>query len=400
MRRLHHIVATLLSIVLLWMNGAVHTAPPVGSPAERERLHDQLRYLQQRAHTGLGDEMQRLFPEGCDFTHALYGLAWCGLARSSAADDPVRQEALREALWALAQFDRADVQARFSNEAKPMFGVFHAGWRNMLLGRIIEAQGPERDPILLGEFQRRSAEIAEAFANSPSPYLESYPGQAWPADAVVAMASLGSFDRLVGPVHRPVMARWLAQVYKRVDRRSLIPHAWDPLNDRVAQDAQGSSQALMNAFLPMIDSTLAAHQYMWYRMWFLVEPMGLPVLREYPHGTRGPGDVDSGPVIFGVGGAATLVNIAATRANEQPIQAHVADAVTEALCFGAGGDHRRYLIGAMPIADLFIAWGRSVPPAHPAHPGTGFKQFHVWSMALLLVVWSPVAWRRWKRRNG
>src|SRR5436190_23516776 len=109
MRTLYNIVATLVSLIALWMNVAVHTAPPVGSAAERERLHDQLRYLKQRAHNGLGDEMQRLFPEGCDFTHALYGLAWCGLALSGDARDPLREEAVREAIWALAQFDRADV---------------------------------------------------------------------------------------------------------------------------------------------------------------------------------------------------------------------------------------------------------------------------------------------------
>ncbi|HMC96269.1 MAG TPA: hypothetical protein VKG92_01320, partial [Flavobacteriales bacterium] len=291
---------------------------------------------------------------------------------------------MREAIWALAQFDRADVRARFSTEAAPRYGVFHAGWRNLLLGRIIEVQGAAANPVLVDQFHRNSAAIADAFAGSASPYLASYPGKAWPADAVVAMASLGFHDRLFGPGHRDVIMRWVAQVRDRLDDHGLIPHAWEPEQDRVRQDARGSSMALMNAFLPMIDTALAADQYMWYRKWFLVEPLGVPVLREYPHDAGGAADADSGPVILGVGGAATLVNAAAARANDQTIQAHVADAVAEALCFGTGGDQRRYLFGTMPIADLFIAWGRSVPPARPEHPSTAFKEFHIWSLGLFL----------------
>jgi len=399
-RKLHRVLAILLSIILLWMNCALHTAPAVGSQAERDRSLDQLRYLGPRVHGGLGDEMQRLFPEGNDFVHALYGLAWCGLARAGAEGDPVRGEALREALWALAQMDRPDVQGRYDPNAKPRFGAFHAGWRNVLLGRIIEAQGAERDSILLGQFNRRCSEIAYGFAASSSPFIESYPGRAWPADAVVAMASLGLHDRLVDPLYQEVIARWVAQVRARLDDRDMIPHQWDPMHDEVAQSARGSSQALMNSFLPGIDPALAAEQYFMYRRWFLAEPLGMPVFREHPHTIRGAGDVDSGPVIFGVGGAATLVNAAATRANDEPIQAHVADAVTEALCFASGGDHRSYLFGAMPVADLFIAWGRSIPPVHAEHPSIAFKKFHLWSIAILLFLWSPALWRVWLHRKA
>ena len=400
MRKVYIVLIVLLSAIGLWMNIAVHTAPPIGSAGERERLLHQLNYAQHRAHNGLGDEMQRLFPEGSDFTHALYGLAWCGFARSGDADDPERKRALREAIWALAQMDRADVRARFSPEAAPCYGAFHAGWRNMLLGRILEVQGPDHDQVLLEQFVRNSAEIARAFAGSPSPYLESYPGKAWPADAVVAIASLSLHDRLMRPEYRDLIARWAKQVRARLDQRVLIPHEWDVVHDRVASGARGSSQALMNAFLPGIDTVLAKHQYMWYRKWFLVQPMGLPVLREHPHGVRKPGDIDSGPLIFGVGGAATLVNAAATRANDQPIQAHVSDAVSEALAFGIGGHERRYFFGAMPIADLFIAWARSTPPAHPQHPGIAFKEFHAWSLALLVLMWSPILLPALRKRKA
>lgn len=399
-RKSYLILVTLLSVPVLWMNIAVHTAPAIGSAAERENLLDQLRYAQHRIHNGLGDEMQRLFPEGNDFTHALYGLAWCGYARSGDAKDPERKRAMREALWALAQMDRPDVQARFSANASPRYGAFHAGWRNMLLGRIVEAQGTEHNPLLLGQFIRNSADIARAFADSQSPYLESYPGKAWPADAVVAMASLCLHDRLIGPKHRELIARWVVQVRSRLDERVLIPHEWDVDHDRVAQGARGSSQALMNAFLPGIDTVLATHQYMWYRKWFLVQPMGMPVLREHPHGIRTGGDIDSGPLIFGVGGAATLVNAAAARANDEAIQAHVADGVTEGLAFASEGNERRYFFGAMPIADLFIAWGRSIPTEHAQHPGIAFKQFHTWSLALLMLAWSPGILSAWWRRKA
>ena len=397
MRLLHLLIASLLTVVLLWINIAVHTAPHVGSQQELAELRHQLAYLEPRVHQGLGTEMQKLFPEGGVFTHALYGLAWCGVADRLPPLDTVRRHAYREARWAYAQVDTQREWTRFPELASPQYGVFYAGWRNYLLARMVAVGAAANDTILLQAFDRQSDLIAKAFARSSSPYLESYTGMAWPADATVAMASLCMHERLRGARHATVIARWATQVRARRDERGMIPHAWDPRSDRIGEQARGCSQSLMNTMLPAIDKALAWEQYQLYRDHFLTEPLGLPAMREYPHGASGGGDVDSGPVIFGVGSAATLVSAGACRANDAALHAHVMDATNEALGFVTGGQRKRYLFGAMPIADLFIAWGRSIPCAHASHPAPAFKTFHGWSLLILLVLWSPVIVRWWRR---
>jgi hypothetical protein len=401
MRAAYLVLALLISSLVLWMNVGVHRSPLIGTREEVEALHAQLRYLRPRMHAGLGEEMQRLFPEGSAFAHALYGLACCGLAEAERSEAELRGRALREAKWAYIQLQGAEVRERFPASGGLPHGVFHAGWSNVLLARIIEVEGLGDAGLLTALFDRRSAELAEAFARNASPFLESYPGQAWPADATVAMSSLALHTKLREPVHVNVIKRWTEQVVQRTDTNGFIPHAWDPATDREWQSARGSSRSLINTFLPAIDSALAASQFALYRRHFFMERCGLPVVREHPHGVQGGGDVDSGPVILGVGSSATIVAAGACRANGDLFHAQEFSSTADALGFPTGGDRRHYIFGALPIADLFIAWGRSLPirSADPPVPPK-FLRFHAWSAAILLVLWSPFLVRWWRRSRA
>ncbi|MCC7502435.1 MAG: hypothetical protein IT229_07885 [Flavobacteriales bacterium] len=385
-RRTLFALCLLVSVLLAWTNLAVHQAPPTGSDDERMALVAQLRYLEGRVHAGLGEEMQQLFPEGSAFTHALYGLAWCGLVQGSETDDTLREHAAREARWALKQLDRPEEQGRFPVSAEPKFGVFYCGWRNLLLGSILELGAA--DTVELIAFDRNSAALSDAFARSGSPYLESYVGMAWPADATVAMASLALHQRLRGGAHQQVIDRWVAQVHDHLDANGSMPHAWDPYHDRSLTDARGSSQGLINTFLPEINEALAHEQFGRFRDAFFMERLGVPAVSEYPQGTFGWGDVDSGPLILGAGPAATIVGSAACRVNGDEFHAQEFAASVHGFGFVIGGERKRYLFGALPIADLFIAWGRSMPSAQ-ATESPGFKRFHLWSVLALVVMWGP-----------
>ena len=386
LRNLRRVFAALLTLWLVWTNIAVHTAPHVGTEEELVELRAQLRYLEGAVHAGLGDEMQKLFPEGNVFTHALYGLAWCGYAQRLSPVDTLRDHALREARWALARIESPDAQGRFPVAAEPKFGVFYCGWRNYLLGSIV-ALGPA-DSAETALFARYSAELDSAFAKSRSPYIESYAGMAWPADNVVAMASLALHDRSTAQ-YAPTIRGWLEQVRTRSDERGMMPHAWDPDRDGLREEARGSSQALMNVFLPIIDEALANEQFVLFREQFLMERLGVPLFREYPKGQSGMGDVDSGPVILGAGFAASIVGAAACRANDDAFHAQELDATIEGFGMVAGGERKRYIFGALPIADLFIAWSRSMSSAQSASPAPGFKRFHLWSVLAVVLLWAP-----------
>ena len=385
-RRALFLLCIVLSALLIWTNLAVHSATRVGSDGERAELTAQMNYLEGCVHNGLGVEMQQLFPEGSAFTHALYGLAWCGLAQRLDAGDTLRIHARVEARWALSQLDRPEEQGRFPVSAEPKFGVFYCGWRNLLLGSIITLG--QADSAELIAFDRNSAALEEAFAASPSPYLESYVGMAWPADATVAMATLALHQQLRGGAYQKVIERWVEQVRERLDASGSMPHAWDPYRDRSLTSSRGSSQALINTFLPAIDEALAQEQFGRFQKAFFMERFGVPAVSEYPRGSFGWGDVDPGPLILGAGPAATIVGSAACRMNGDVLHAQEFAASVQGFGFVTGGDRKRYLLGALPIADLFIAWGRSMPSSGTTET-PGFKRFHLWSVLALVVMWAP-----------
>lgn len=350
-------------------------------------VREQLAYLAPLLHAGLGSEMQRQFPEGSAFTHALYGLACCGAAARS-HDPAYRAQAEMEAEWAFGRIDDAHERTHFDMTLTPTYGIFYRGWRNYLLARIVESEGDHVDSALYRRFVTDSEELAQAFEEARGPYLASYHEQAWPADNVVAMASLVMEERICHKDHRDLVARWIASVRERSRPLGSIPHAWSLATDRAMQEARGSSQALMNCFLPLIDSGLAADQYDRFRAHFITARLGVPGVLENADGAW-VGDVDSGPVILGIGSAATIVAPGAARANHDVCTASAIDGSIDGLGFPIGRS-RRYVFGAMPIADLFIVWTRTLGvPRSTSACEPHFTAFHNWSLALLLLIWWP-----------
>ncbi len=399
MLKFYRLVVFLFSLWLLVANLGVYRSPLIGSNEERQEVLAQLGYLEEQLHAGLGERMQGMFPEGSAFTHVLYGLAWCGFARS--AEDAVGlQHAMAEAEWAYGQLDSPRVKGLFPTVMEPKYGAFYAGWRNYLLAHIIELADLGTAPGLVQEFDEQSAELKLAYMGSDSPFLASYDGMAWPADNVVAIASLAMHQRLRIEDSDEVIDRWLQQVTARLDEHGCLPHAWDPVGDRMVQHSRGSSQSLMNCFLPIIDSALASDQFTLCRERFLDTRLGVPMVREFAKGFTGTGDVDSGPVILGAGSSATIVGPGAFRMNGDLGSAQKLDATIEGFGLPMGAERKCYVFGLMPIADLFIVWTRTMGEKMTAVPGRpSFVAFHMWSLLVALLLWSPLVVVGWNRRG-
>jgi len=86
------------------------------------------------------------------------------------------------------------------------------------------------------------------------------------------------------------------------------------------------------------------------------------MVREYPKGKRGFGDIDSGPVIFGAGATASIVGLAAYLANDdlESINAlnHSVNLLKSPLLLL--GKHR-YASTDVLIGELFILWSMVTP---------------------------------------
>jgi hypothetical protein len=393
-------LAALGTILVLWWNVGIHKTPLPGSTLEREHVEAILQDLGPRIHGTLPSRMQALFPEGAAFSYALYGLVNCNVAAWATAG---REHLLEEAQWSADRLSSDDVRGGFPALLPPGHGIFHAGWSALLNGRILEAFGPaSSDSSSIARFEFQCDTIAATFRHSRSLFPESYNGMAWPADGAVAMAALAVHDRILEPRYQADIQAWVQRSRAALSEAGGLPHAWDPTTNTVQRPSRGSSMALMCVVLADVDSSFAQEQFAVFRDHFFAERFGVPIIREYPNGHLGAGDVDSGPLVLGAGPVAMIVGAGACRVHGDAFHEHEMSSTTDGFGFPMGLDERRYLFGAMPIADLFIAWCRSMPVQQVyTHKPPRFLRFHLWSALLVVLIWSPWVIRkiRIKRRT-
>ncbi|MEU4885460.1 MULTISPECIES: hypothetical protein [Streptomyces] len=392
--------------------GAVRLAVPAttGTDGHPPGVQRQLTFLREALDDGAGDEAQEMFPEGYFFLHALYGLSWVETGMRAPAGE--RSTALREARWALGRLESPSGRAPFSPGLTPPYGVFHRGWSNWLRGGVLSLQpAGQRDPAEVRRFTRDSAVLGAAFDASRSPYLEAYPGQAWPVDSTVAIASLRLHDTLLPDRFDGTVQRWLREVRERLDPRTgLLPHRAAPGTGEPVEVARGTSQSLIQRFLIDIDPVFAGEQYLRFRDRYVVSPLGLgPAVREYPHGMDGPADVDSGPLPLGVSLSASAVTIGAAQAHgDAPLAAALAG-VSELAGLPVDTPWtKRYAFGLIPVGDAFLAWSKTARPWVAEDPPPPPAQTSAWwrlpALSLLAALgaapWLPALVRRRRRRGG
>ena len=350
---------------LLFFNVRLYYKPRYVSHGDlslHQGLTDQLNFLESEMHLGAAWEMQRLYPEGFVFMNALYGLSWAELAKALPPQDTLGLHARQELDWVLAELTSEEARRTFNKNLNPEYGIFYRGWSNYVLGRSLEViPRNEWDSLSVQQFRQSCSDIIHALGNRESPFLESYYQACWPADMVVAMASVAIAERLFPGEYEAGIQGWLEKVKNRTDEFGLIPHSayWD--SGESLEPARGSSQGLILNFLWEIDPDFAVQQFEVYQKNFRTQRLGLPGIREYPKGKQGKGDVDSGPVIWGVGGAASIVGQRVMALYGEPDIAIGLRNSIEAFGFSMTmGGKKRYLFGALPMADAFIAWSHSV----------------------------------------
>jgi hypothetical protein len=149
-------------------------------------------------------------------------------------------------------------------------------------------------------------------------HVPSYPAtrMRWPADQTATLAALARYDRAHGTrlAREPVRA-WREYVLARaMDRRLGLP--WSEVTGRGtgARSPRGCALSWQTRYLREFDPELAARWWERYREHYLVDRVLLIGFREWPPGVSRPADSDSGPIVNGVGAAATALAIPAARA--------------------------------------------------------------------------------------
>lgn len=379
-------------------------------PGGTEATIAQLRFLTGALGDGAAERMQGMFPEGYVFTWALYGLAAAQVLEAVPPGDERRSELLAAAQNSVVRVCSDRARGGFSPNLRPRYGAFYASWSLYLRSVVLQATAPDGPvPFDLRQYEADCDSLAAALAAGDSPFLQSYPGQVWPGDTGVGVAGLAIRDAVLGGTHGPVIERWLEAVRRRLDPASgAIPHASGGQYGMPREGPRGESLALLSRVLVDVDPELARDQYRILRRDFVARPWGLPGVRVFPIGRQGRGDIDSGPVVLGLGGPATVVGIGAALANGDTELAKTLLAVSEGLGFPMQwAGRRRYLGGVLPVGDAFLAWARSTPASlhrvgYPrAMPRWWRLPFHVVSLLLVTVLLYALIRmsRRWHQRR-
>ncbi|MGI8716392.1 MAG: hypothetical protein ACR2JN_01000 [Lapillicoccus sp.] len=358
-RRLVTVTASVVIVVSLLV--AAHVVLAFRGPGtDSRRVGAQVAWLDTQLRDGAARRMQAFFPEGELFTNLLTGIAAAQLATTGSGDTRAGQ--LTTARYALTEVDQPRNRDLFGDIPVPPNGVFYRGWPLLLLVDIAAASGSAGDVAAVDAEART---LRQAFDASPTGLLESYPGQYWPCDNVVGIAALVRADALLGTPGasgRPTGRALLGRLDPLRDRATgLLPHRTDAAG-RPLDGPRGSSQSLIQVFLPDIDDAQAHREWTAYKSAFVVRELGLVGVREYPVGVSGPADADSGPLLLGVSASASAVTLGAARRNGDTRLAASLDHEAEMLGVGLQwGGKRRYALGALPVGDAFLAWARSRP---------------------------------------
>lgn len=386
-----------------FLNTKLYYRPAYTARGTNHDLVKQWQFLKHKMHSGEDDKMQQLFPEGYMFMNALYGLFSAELALAN--DSAISSEAYLESYRCYQNMERQQAKDVFPEKLLLPYGAYYNGWSAYHMAKMIETGKANNDTLLRDAFKQRCAAIALAMGQRQNPYLESYQQFAWPADMLMCVAALSAHDRLYAPQYKTTIANWLTAVKQRTDKLGLLPHEVDYLTGFPVQGARGSSMSLMLCFLKEVDTAFYYQQLALYKKHFVTSRLGLPGILEYPAGTEGDGDSDSGPVIWGVGGSASIVGLRALGAAKENETAIGLRNSIEA--FGVatqGKEQKRYLFGALPMADAFIAWANSTEAAKANQLNTGApwrREFQLYSaiavLVCLLLLW--LVWRRRGQRN-
>jgi hypothetical protein len=188
------------------------------------------------------------------------------------------------------------------------------------------------------------------------------------------MAALALHDRLFTPRFEQVRASWLERALELTEPATqLFPHRVYPETGALADGSRATSQVIVQRFLPWVDPELARAQYRTFRELFVTTRFGLPAVQEYPAGAEGPGDVDSGPLLFGVSASSSVVSIGAALLHGDRALAEPLVTAGEFLGFPYHYDGKKtYAFGLLPVSDAFLLWSKlAYAEAPPDFVGAG-----------------------------
>ncbi len=370
------IVVSALALGLIAMHCGT-CACDVAVPASGLEQRALLRGLERRIDDGEQARMRRIFPEGGLFTLSFTGFSLVNMAVARPGDEAFRAHARDEVKALLEKTDAERDVSPFSSwgrrERRTLTGprsgarsTPRASWRgaileghqNLLRAGYVLLGGDDVDVVR--DFHDTSSALHRRFLRAPSGAIESFWHRTWYVDNAVALESLRLHDVIYGTdLYARPYARFREGLTAHTDARARLPASEVSLDGtRTLDGPRGCALSWLLAFQP--DPAMYAR----YRRIFGKDVLGMRGFREVPPWRTHRADVDSGPIVDGVGAAASAFGVAAARRNgdvdtlarmELPLTILTAPALT------LHGDEELFG-GQLVLADALSLWARTVTP--------------------------------------
>lgn len=242
-------------------------------------------------------------------------------------------------------------------------GHAYLGYVNLALGMLRLLDPGTRHAAL---HDRLTTALARRIQAAPHHFIETYPGETYPADVAMVVGSIGLYDQVTGQVtgqgtgqaasHRALL-RDFAASFRAValdPRSGLVYQRLDALTGRATGAPRASGTALCVYALSFADRALSRQLFDALAVGQRAALFGFGAVREYPPGHAGVGDIDSGPVVLGVSVSATGFALAGARLFEE--RGLFTELYRTADLFGVpvGGAYGRLFLSGGPLGNAIL----------------------------------------------
>ena len=255
------------------------------------------------------------FPEGSLFPYVFPAMTWTNLA---IRDPSLRPDARDKIEILLAEIVPAVVLATGPPDSDlTKLGDYKSqavmlGQLNLVLGCWKLVGGDDRYSAM---HKRISGVLAEGLRTRDGQPLDSYPLLVWPFDTIPVVLSLHLADPARYAELIDQHLQWIAE--HGLEPETGLPYSrLSPGDLRPEVGPRGCDLSYRIALLAQLDRGLALDLYDNYTRSFWIRRTIAAGFAEWPGGRSDHADIDSGPVIMGLGTAATGLGFAAVRATD------------------------------------------------------------------------------------
>ena len=314
---------------------------PFNKLLRKRSIQNQINYLSEILDQGYDDQLQSRFPEGKLFSNSLLALATIEYCEKYEVPDQKYAEIVDKCV---VRIQSKKALETFDPNMQPAYGMFYNGWSNYVYSQYIKSKLFNYSNIK--ENVVNASELIEnrlaSIQTDSIRILDTYYDANWPADNMIGILSLNDED---------LKNNWTKKILETTKHESgLIHHSGYDVSE-----IRGASGAMISFYLNKSEFQNASAYNKKFKDTFVDNFLGILLVKENEDGSDLT-DVDSGPVLFGYGASATIMNIK-TQASFGSSKSRITWAAMNLIAFPVNIlGQKYYLMKKEPMLDLFMLW--------------------------------------------